>query len=461
MKTLFSILTTLILMNSVLGFDVSKSPKPWVDIDSNYVITKVIDARKTNYLGYWNGFEIDSNIKIDQGSINQKVLSLLQKTKRSRKQTPLVIRINFLMFDFTTSKNESTGQMGMNLSFLQKKGDHYVELFQSAEHINWESFSDKLAPRKFSELLDQSIAQFNKRVKIGGLSSVKIDKEELLNVTFIVPETSFLWRGLYLDYYSYRDNKPDTQYHATYKRRYDGVAANDYAILTDINPKPARPFFGYHDGQKVFLQLGERFFPVDYANGFATIKYSEFTNADILKSSLLQSAFGLMGAIIYSDVLKNRSYYDAPAYLDANTFVLDPRIGMMVPSFKIMDLSFMRDLTPDQTPLKKVIVYVDNNSKRRQKVLIKNSETPDVELNRGQYYSFYIKQSDKLPMSFYLKSPFDVEHSFSFYRYDSAIKIFSVRITQKNELKLYEPPFTMYRSIFESLDMEYDELISE
>lgn len=461
MRPILTILTALILSNSVLGFDVSKSPILFENLDSTYVLTQVIDARSSNYLGYWDGFDIDSNIKIDQGSINEKVLALFQKTESATKQKPLVLRINFLMFDYTFSENGSTGKMGMNLSFLEKQGDHYIELFQSAEHLIWESFSDKQAPRKFSDLLDQSIIQFNKRVNNGQLTSVEIQTEDLYKVKFVIPETTFLWRGLYLDYYSYRDNKPDTQYHATYKRKYDGIADNDYAILTDMNPKPARPFFGYHDGQKVFLHLGERYFPVTYQNGFATFKYSEFTKADILKSALLQTAFGLVGALLYSDIVRNRSYYDAPDYLDANTFVLDPRIGMMVPSFKVMDLSFMRDLTPDQTPLKKVIVYVDNNSKRRQKVLIKNSETPDVELNRGQYYSFYIKQSDKLPMSFYLKSPFDVEHSVSFYRYDSAIKIFSVRITQKNELKLYEPAFTMYKSIFESLDMEYDELISE
>lgn len=459
--TLALFLTFLTLKAS--AFDLDKVAVPSSFLIEPYVVVDVIDARTSTYIGERHDYGFDSIMYAPSGSLNSFVYRLFKSGINSSSETEsIVIRINYANFETRFYEGENYGSAGINLSFLKHDGSQYIELFQAAEHREWKGYDMQSHHENISALFGQAINSFNKHLEENRLTNTEISEEKILDVQFRIPPTTFLRKGLYLDYYSYRENRPDTQYHATYTKKYKSFTNNSFAnIKLQGKNKTSQDFYGFHDGQHTHYRIGEDFVPMTIVDNQQFIQYLELTENDRLTAVALGIALGpIVGTFISKGIIHNRHYDDSAPYYDANTFTLDPRTGRFIQAHKAKDYHFMIDLKKDATPTKDLYVIVENFSKKKQTVEITGSDIKPISLTRGKYQVIEIPQSEKATVITFSTSS-DADQSFILERVTAEMKIIKASVNSKGELEVYFPKAVSYDTILEYIETERYELAVE
>ncbi|MDP4662782.1 MAG: hypothetical protein NWQ55_11270 [Salibacteraceae bacterium] len=445
------------------AFDLDKVAVPSSFLNKPYVVVDVIDARTSTYIGERHDYGFDSIMYAPSGSLNSFVYRLFKSGINSSSETEsIVIRINYANFETRFYEGKNYGGAGINLSFLKQDGTQYIELFQAAEHREWEGYDLQSHSENISALFGQAINSFNKQHEENRLTITVINEENVLDVQFRIPPTTFLRKGLYLDYYSYRENRPDTQYHATYTKKYKSFTNNSFAnIKLQGKNKTSQDFYGFHDGQHTHYRIGEDFVPMTIVDDQQFIQYLELTENDRLTAVALGIALGpIVGTFISKGIIHNRHYDGSAPYYDANTFTLDPRTGRFIQAHKAKDYHFMVDLKKDETPTKDVYIIVENFSKKKQTVEITGSDIKPISLTRGKYQVVEIPQSEKTTVLTF-STPSDAAQSFILERVTAEMKIIKASVNSKGELEVFFPKTVSYDSILEYIETERYELAVE
>ncbi len=454
---------SVISISNIYAFDFGKIPVPSSFLDKPFVIVDVIDARTTTYIGERHDYGFDSIMYAPPGSLNSFVYRLFKSGINSSAETEsIVIRINYANFETRFYEGKNYGAAGINLSFLKQDGSQYIEIFQAAEHREWESHNMQAHNENVSELFAQTINSFNKHYQENRLTSTVISEDDVLDVEFRIPPTTFLRKGLYLDYYSYRENRPDTQYHATYTKKYKSFTNNTFAnIKLKGKNKTSQDFYGFHDGQHTHYRIGEDFVPMTIVDDQQFIQYLELTENDRLTAVALGIALGpIVGTFISKGIIHNRHYDGSAPYYDANTFTLDSRTGRFIQAHKAKDYHFMVDLKKDETPTKDVYIIVENFSKKKQAVEITGSDIKSISLTRGKYQVVEIPQSEKATVLTFSTSS-DADQSFILERVTAEMKIIKASVNSKGELEIFFPKTVSYDTILEYIESERYELAVE
>jgi hypothetical protein len=445
---------------NVSAFDFQRAPVPKSFLDKPFFVTEIIDARTSSAVGIWQTTNDARPINLKVGSTNTHFKTLFNTGLDSSNHSKLLtVRINFLYLENDYSGSRSKNISGINLSFLSRETDHYVELFQAAEHIRWWNEDEDLIYESISALIGKCIDRFNQYAKENRLLKNAITFENIRKVQYIQPKTSTLKKGLYLDYYSFRDNMPDTSYHADYVKKYDGFAKNNYAKLTNIEPTPKDDFFGFYDDKLVHIRIDQVYIPANYkdeAYHLSFTKFSEEERALIFGSG---SLFGFLGsAFAKSFILKEKENKSQP-YFDAFEYILDPRIGALVPAHKALEMRFCSELNLSKTLIKAIIFIVEEYSKKSDTIAVKDNLNNSFKLNRSEYKILGLNQSMS-PVEFEAINTNNHKVPFQLKRDNPSLKIIRLYTTREGELLIIEPEYKFYDEILSKIDSnEYEEAL--
>ncbi len=442
----------------MFGFDVSKIAHPKVFIAEPFEVSEVIDARNTTYLGSWNDGYVSQNIHVAIDSMSNHFKTLFQpKSDPTASTVPITIRINYFSLESTFNASGNPCLAGINLSFLQKEGSFYIELFQAAEHLYWDEMMPGQVYRSLSKLIGKSITRFNDYNASHLLSSTKFPVSDLLSVQYICPTKDSPKKGLYLDYYSYRENRPDTNYQAKYFKKAGGTKDKPYVRLSKLTPEYNEYVFGFNNGRSVYIGLGNTYIPSFVKDDQIFINYSGLSKQELITIGYSSFLFGAVGGLIATGIIHHNKKNRDATYFDPNTSVLDPRIGALIPAKRAKDISFARDLNPEKKPLKQVIILVQNFSAKGDTISISDGDTINFKLTRGQYSKFTIPQEEsKAAFSFVSSS--GQEKEFRFNCNTSELQIIRLTVSRKGDLDVNEPDDKIYDDILNQIKTNHFEL---
>lgn len=453
---LFVICTSL----NVSAFDFYRVPVPTSFLDKPFFVTEIIDARTSSAVGIWQTTKDARPINVEIGSTNTHFKSLFNTgLDSSNNSKQLTIRINFLSLENDNSGSRSKNISGINLSFLTKEKDHYVELFQAAEHIRWWDEDDDKMYENLSALIGKCIDRFNQYAKENRLLSNAIAFENIRKVQYIQPKTSTLKKGLYLDYYSFRDNMPDTSYHANYVRKYDGFAKHNYAKLNNIEPTPKDNFFGFYDDDLVHLRIDQVYLPVNFKDEAYHLSFTQFSEEERALIFGTGSLFGFLGSAFAKTFILNEKENKSQPYFDAFEYILDPRIGALVPAHKALEMRYCSELNLSKTPTKAFIFIVDGYSKKSDTISVKDNLKNSFKLTRSEYKVMVLNQSMS-PVEFEAINTYHHKVPFQLKRDNPSLKIIRLYTTKEGELLIIEPEYKFYDEILSKIDSnEYEEAL--
>jgi hypothetical protein len=468
MKTFFTLMLTLILSPSVLGFNVSKIAKPRTDLNQPYYVSEVIDARYSAYLGLWNDGYANHEVHVPIGSISDHFQTLFGSAIDSpSSEIPLTVRINYFNLESNFQPAGNPSLSGINLSFLKKEGDQYIELFQAAEHIHWTEIHKGQVYQAITRLIGQTIESFNTYLEKGLFTETVIPSSEIMSVNYVEPSHESLGKGLYLNYYSYRDNRPDTGYHAKYLKTGGGTKEKPFVKLSQVKPEKTENIFGFNNGKSVYFGMGKLFVPSTLENNQAVIDYSRLTKNEMLLITVSCGTYwsyglvgGLVGGALIQAHLNHKKNQRSAQFYDQQTSILDHRTGALIPAERFEEVRSEKDYSDASLPQKKVFVLTENFSRKGDTIQLNTSDSVQFNLTRGQYQCVYIPQS-KQHAEFSFTSADNEIKTIQIERTNPSVKIIRLTVTRNGLFKVNQPRPELYDDILDKIESEHYELVSQ
>jgi hypothetical protein len=382
--TLFFLSSFFLFGKTSFGFDQTKIPQPKNTLNSPYILKEVIDARDFDYIGFWSEFNHNKPIEFPKNTLNKTFKNLfgLENLNQSGVELPITIRINYLNFYTEHSKNGTNGIVGMNVSFLKKENGQYVELFQAAEHLTYKASAIEDVYNQISNVASQCITSFNNHEALNLLCSKHISSDNILNVTYLQPDTHNLQNGLYLDYYSFRENRPDTNHSAIYQRKYNDFTRDHYSVLKPEHGMKPEAYYGFFDGEFIPYRIANQFMPLYSENdslrlNFKSLAFSTPENILLATTSVL---FGFVGGIITYNLIEDNKEYNEPVQTKYEPkMVLDYRTGAFIPE------NLKGYIFGTKRFYKELIIYANTKTDSDQAVHISCSAIDDITIQKSEY----------------------------------------------------------------------------
>jgi hypothetical protein len=252
---------------------------------------------------------------------------------------PLTLRINKLYIHELTYSSSELSFVVLNVSFLEKKGTGWSELFQAAVSLNRNGMDvTHQHDDNIVSAFRQCFADFNDRMKQGKLrprevpdSALWINPLTLREYYPVFAETSFP-KAIYPSFYDFRDAFPDTtnDFSVSFK-----TARKDSLILCatiDLQDESdIRAPWGFSDGKQLYIRIGKKYYRIRERNGeFVSDVVPKDLSADIASGVMAAGiAGGIIGAALASGIAALAA--SSPGALERGNFRLDFSAKTLLP----------------------------------------------------------------------------------------------------------------------------------
>ena len=295
-----------------------------------YFIEDIIDARDEKYcIGF-----------VQKGMANKKVPAFFEKGlsaefmglfssffKKQESDEAIFLRVNHLFVYEVNYPEIQFSVAELNVSFLKKEGDAYIELLQTGtiSHFNGMDATKKHAAN-IAIAVGNCLEEFKSRKKNHALNDIKIPTSEvkknpLPEKEYNIETAAVLKKGLYRYFNDFRDNRPGQNDSYSIEYHFDKKKNVSYAEITWDNdiPKDGRQIWGFNDGKDSYVRLLHNFYKIKKGDKFFQVR------APQVKSGANTGAAigGLLGAFIGSSILSESNNYE-DYKLDFTTGALMP-----------------------------------------------------------------------------------------------------------------------------------------
>ncbi len=271
-----------------------------------YKIIRVIDARKDkSNIGFMlTGLKKEVKNKIVFSSLlthefeNLVDIDTFPLTNR----TELILRINDVLIQELTKKKWAS--VKLSVSFIEKKGEIYNELFTATEVELYNIFLAERAKQyaeSIGEVFTRSINSFILRLKNAQFKphEITIDKlfEAPLLDSLMYPNLENQQPCVFQQFYDYRDNTPDTT--SDFSIKYTKVDTKNKVEATVSSEKRDTKPWGFYNGKHLFIKSGKKYYPLQKVNQDLVFyeKHSELKGMDE-KDFLISAGFAIATAAL-------------------------------------------------------------------------------------------------------------------------------------------------------------------
>jgi len=303
-----------------------------------YIKDVILSQREDSCLGFLHPHGPNNCIPIFfEKSIKAEVKEfLMHSINRQSDQQPLIIRVNRIFMYQTSEGVRDYTCFDLSLSFIRQVDQTLIEDFTSAISTSVpQDFFPKYLDKILINGFDSSMNQYNKRKSMGLIVPETITSDQLKKNPLTEPGTfkhltgKRPRKGLYRNYFDFRDNIPDTT--LDFKISYDynknsPLLSKAYLKFPD-GSKPGK-FWGFCVGDSIFINGGRSFSLLSkegdfFVNYGRSLEYErEIISAAIFGGVL----FGIVGASVFGGLTAATS---DPAMIDK--FRLDLFNGKLLP----------------------------------------------------------------------------------------------------------------------------------
>ena len=235
----------------------------------DFYVERVLDARADQYcIGMvQKGL---TNIKVPAflgNGVAEELLALFSVSfKNTSDKKPLIVKVNELKIYEVTYTSREYAFAEVNVSFLQKEGDHYVELFEIG-HLVEKSALDVTASHddNISNALAVCFTQFRDQYQKGKIWSKPMDPAALtlhtLNHAYPIQAAEQYPKGVFKTFADFRNNDPDTE--VAFSVEYDQKRKKEQVEAIPIWKDKTfedQHIWGFSDGKNLFIQVDRSFY---------------------------------------------------------------------------------------------------------------------------------------------------------------------------------------------------------
>lgn len=192
----------------------------------------------------------------------------LRNSKPDENSEHLILRINKLIIYEVTSSNGQTAVAELNLSFITKNGDKYLEKFQAGATSERGPGTITIQhQRNILDVLEKCIDQYKERNKYfirsgkNNFPETDLHTNPLTNTAYKIDGITHFTRGIYPSFFDFRDYTPDTI--SIFKVEYVGDNSDPkYAMLKTMGGDVITWPWAFSDGKQNYIRLTDAYYPL-------------------------------------------------------------------------------------------------------------------------------------------------------------------------------------------------------
>lgn len=271
---------------------------PW-----SFGIDSIFDARENPEIaGYVAvGMANRPRLALLKKPLAQQFYRLLNKHAPKGLSQQFTIRINHLhIYEWSTATTEY-GHAELNLSFLKKEGDGYVEVFEAAAKINQKG--REVARWQEDNIVDalvQCLDDFEARQAF--LNTRPFENESPPSRQYAIQVAEKFPKGIYHSFYDFRDHTPDTaiQFSVSHlSLKGEPYKRAEIEILTDTVLDHG--IFGFSDGERLYLWDQKYSVQLVPQKGKFVLSEVPGARASMVEGLILNTLLGgVLGALVYT-----------------------------------------------------------------------------------------------------------------------------------------------------------------
>lgn len=279
----------------------------------DYYVEKVIDVRDAgNYIGFVRKGLGDRKVPAtlgEQSAADELQMLFNRSFANMPGKRPLTIRVNKLLIYEVVYTSKAYAFAEVNLTFLAKNGDVYVELYETGTMVSKQGLEVTGSHEKnLIQALDICFKQFRAFAKRGVLKGTTVSTEELLvnpigKRHYPIETASEYPKGIYYSLSDFLNNTPDTSVEFTVeykpKKKEEDLEAIPHWTDPVLNHTA---LWGFSDGKQIFVFLDGYFHLIQKeANNFIVYAPDLKKGGAVMTGAILG---GLVGALL-ADALEN------------------------------------------------------------------------------------------------------------------------------------------------------------
>lgn len=273
---------------------------------STFTIDSIIDARDDkNCIGYvCKGINNKPTAAYLNHGLKYNIESYLSDYFKSRANSEhLIIRFNRLLVYELIYSNSQIATVEINLSFIVKNGNKFLEKFQAGVAIQSKSINDvtNFQDENITKAIDACILQYIERdkynvlVKFTNMKETDLYANPLNNLNYPVSTINTYDRGIYRTFYDFRDYTPDkiTQFSIEYTGEKNNSRT---ASIKGANNKTIKDIWGFSDGVQNYVRLGNEYYSIQKRGDlFSIYNYPPDFETNI-------GYIGMLGGLFFSSI---------------------------------------------------------------------------------------------------------------------------------------------------------------
>lgn len=230
----------------------------------DYYVEEVIDVRDVdNYIGFVRKGLGDRKVPamLGERSAEEELKALFARSfPAGNEKTPLIVRVNkFLVYEVVYAA-KAYAFAEVNLSFLTRTGDVYLELYETGTMITKPGLEVTGSHEKnIIQALDHCFKQFRAYATAGAMQAMTVPANELrvnpIGKRHYPIETATEYpKGVYHTLADFRNNTPDASVEFTINYKKQKKEETLEAVLDFKDPKVnVDEIWGFSDGKQIFI----------------------------------------------------------------------------------------------------------------------------------------------------------------------------------------------------------------
>lgn len=421
----------------------------YLDFDKAYLeswtwkfeVDSIIDARKNpEIIGYaYKGFPKRKKVAYLKEPLARELMPIFNEPpKLWESDKKIILRINHL-YVYETRHEGKYGLAEANISFIEKQGNQYVELFQASGYFDAKGISmAKWHPQNIVDVLANCFTEFDSRRAQGKLRPRLISKSQLAENPYTSQRPYAIEKGkvrpkaVYHSFYDFRDNFPDTGtvFFPEFYENDGGLEKARANIQSDTLDD--KEIYAFTYDQRVFVRGGNKFYEaLDSNSNFYldqhAISYEGYASGMIVSGIL----FGAVGVALYAAANTPQGSKDG--------YYLDLDMGVVLPT-TIEEIKKING---------KILLYNSEFNDSSHTIALSINDVRVCEIPRGDYYHYEIPinaEPHQVCVE-YQNQKVCTEIRYSNFHTD----VYLIRVNRKNEVKLDVVTTNLKESIFHDI----------
>ena len=323
---IFLLLCTIASFESIAQTVISLEKEKIASLTPVFSITEIIDARsEKNWIGIvQKGLSNRKELARFKNDLQTEFLALINGSiDKNKSLTGLVMRVVKATINERTLLTSETANAELIVEFYMER-DQQLYLLKSVASNKTSYGADVTGKhgKNISDCLEECLSQVNDHLANGyafesrnAVSRPLLSRVPIVTDTFSYPilTADSLQAGIYKNFIEFRNNLPTLGQNFSVKKKRNDFGQYFKAQRQDllVDGQKVENIWGYSDGQKIFIKLGEEFFEVFIEDGFFWFLGYELSNfeVDLVPASALLSAFtGFALSLNYNVQSKQRKY---------------------------------------------------------------------------------------------------------------------------------------------------------